>query len=130
MFDEVKEWKALAMDLLIKIDAPCDVRLPDGTRVIATAHIKQFGAENGMIINPDPSVLRSLIKYGYGYSSFSLANNRRALVGALEDWGWSSKEPPPPWFSHNGDEDHVDDRIIIYGADDEDSSPPGDKSST
>ena len=125
MFDEVKEWKAVAADLLIKIDAPCDIHLPDGTRVIATAHVKQFGAENGMIINPEEFVLNSLIKHGYGYSSFSLDNDRRSLVGVFEDWGWSSSEPPPPWLSHQEDDDGTDDSIHVYGIDD-----PPDKDST
>lgn len=53
MIDQVTAWREVAAQLGIAIDAPCEIRLADGTRVHASAHIKGFGAENGMIASPD-----------------------------------------------------------------------------
>jgi hypothetical protein len=108
MIDQVKAWNEVAQDLGIQIDAPCEIQLPDGTRIKATAHIKQFGAENGMIVDPVFAVLRpytkALLANGYGFSAMSLGVNREDLVDVFVDWSWSAPEPPPVWYSEVDDQ--------------------------
>ncbi len=104
MIDQVKAWRDLATEFGIEVIAPCNIRLKDGSRVQATAHVKQFGAANGMIIDPDYAVLMphkdALIANGYGYSTVELSeqSDRAMTIEMLADWSWSSPQPHPPWL--------------------------------
>jgi hypothetical protein len=104
MNDQAQAWRDLAASFGIEVVAPCEVRLHGGDRILAMAHLKEFGAVNGMIIDPDFAVLRphtsALIANGYGFSVVELKEhwNRAEVIEMLIDWGWSSPHPRPQWL--------------------------------
>jgi len=103
VIDQATAWREVVAQLGIAIDAPCEIRLADGTRVHASAHIKDFGAENGMIADPDwdriAPYAKALIASGYGYSRVALGSfDRERIIALLADWGWAAPEPPPAWL--------------------------------
>jgi hypothetical protein len=104
MIDQIQAWLGIAAELDIEVVAPCDIRLNDGSRVLATAHVKSFGFEKGMVVDPDYDVLRphkdALIANGYGYSAvkIGLTSDRDSVIGMLADWGWNSARPRPVWL--------------------------------
>jgi hypothetical protein len=108
MIDQVKAWNEVAAELGIHIVAPCDIQLPDGARIRATAHIRNFGAKNGMIADPNFAVLKPytdvLVASGYGYSAISLGLDRGAIIKVLADWGWSASTPAPAWLPEIDDQ--------------------------
>ena len=102
MLNQVDAWNKVAAALGIKVDAPCKVQFPDGTRVRATAHVKQFGAKNGMIVDPDWDILEPYAKvleaYGYGFSAIEIDLDPESLIEVLAEWSWSAPEPSPAWL--------------------------------
>jgi hypothetical protein len=71
---------------------------------VATAHIKDFGGPNGLIADPDWSVLQpyagALVACGYGFSAVSLDRvlDRSGIIELLADWTWSGSGPAPAWL--------------------------------
>jgi ABC-type taurine transport system ATPase subunit len=102
--DQVRVWQELAAAMQIEVVAPCGVVLDDGMEVRATAHVTQFGAARGMIVDPlDANLMPyadALTNCGYGYSVVSIDDHwdRSEIIDMLADWGWSSREPAPPWL--------------------------------
>jgi hypothetical protein len=102
--NQVRAWKNVAAELDIRVVAPCDIPLPDGTHLIATAHIQDFGGANGLIADPDWAVLEPyadvLVASGYGFSAVSLDSvNDQWIIEMLADWTWCGKGPAPAWLS-------------------------------
>jgi hypothetical protein len=103
VIDQVTAWQEVAAQLGIAITAPCEIRLADGTRVHASAHIENFGAENGMIADPDwgriAPYAKALVANGYGFSRVALGPfDRERIIELLADWGWSALQPAPAWL--------------------------------
>jgi hypothetical protein len=81
--------------------------LPDGSRIKASALVKNFGAKHGMIVDADYAVIephsRTLVKCGYGYSA-ALGGSpdtyrRESMIEVLADWGWlGSPDKKPIWL--------------------------------
>ncbi|HKU99788.1 MAG TPA: hypothetical protein VJR58_31120 [Vineibacter sp.] len=107
MIDQVRAWHRLAMDLGIEVVAPCEINLANGSRFRATAHVRNFGAENGMVVEPNYAALKpyadALTAAGYGYSAMELNDlwDRAAVIEMLADWGWTSPRPRPPWLPNS-----------------------------
>jgi hypothetical protein len=108
MLNQVNAWNKAAAALGIKVDAPCEIQLADGTYVRATAHVKQFGDKNGMMVDPDWNILephaKALEVHGYGFSAIEIDLDHESLIEVLADWGWSAPEPEPPWLSEVNDQ--------------------------
>jgi restriction system protein len=112
--EEVRAWKEVAAFFDIDIATPCDIPLPDGTRIVATAHIKDFGGPKGMIADPKWSVLEpyanALVKYGYGVSTVSIVDTHygfdpSSTARMLADWAWSGSGPAPDWLPEISEQD-------------------------
>jgi hypothetical protein len=106
MADQVHAWRKVASDFGIEIITPCEIRLSNGTRLLATALVRGFGAENGMVIDPSYAVLGphrdTLRADGYGYCAMELSGtDRTALIEMFADWGWTSPDLRPVWLPQN-----------------------------
>lgn len=101
---QVQAWKRVAVELGFSVEAPCDVTLTDGTHVKATAHLKDFGGRNGMIVDPVWAILKphaqALEASGYGYSCVTLdqSSDRASIIEVLSDWTWTGVGPAPAWL--------------------------------
>ena len=109
MLNQLNAWNKVAAALGIRVDAPCEIQLPDGTWVRATAHVKQFGDKNGMIVDPHWNVLEPYAKvlevHGYGFSAIEIDLDHEGLIEVLADWGWSGPGPVPAWLPEANDQD-------------------------
>jgi hypothetical protein len=104
MIDQVQAWRRLATEMGIDVAAPCRIVLSNNIHIEATAHVRDFGAPNGMVVDPDFEVLRpyreALIEAGYGYSGVELddLSDRASIIDMLTDWSWASNRPRPTWW--------------------------------
>jgi hypothetical protein len=104
MSDQVDRWRALASRLGFEVIAPATVAVGD-ERVPFTALLPQFGAERGMIADPDWEKIKpyadALWELGYGYSVVKLRCNiadDESAQEMLRDWGWAAPDPKPSWW--------------------------------
>jgi hypothetical protein len=104
---EIQFWKQAAIDLGIDIVAPFELTFPDGTRMVANALVKNFGAALGMVADDDWTTIgphaETLIALGYGFSCVSIGpakNYKRAsTLCMLADWSWSGNpDERPNWL--------------------------------
>ena len=105
---EIAAWHSAADDLGIEIVAPCEVDLGKLGVLHATALVRNFGAKNGMVVDPAWTILEpfcdALLKAGYGYSAIELGKyERSSMIDVLRDWGWvGSRRTKPQWLKHQG----------------------------
>jgi hypothetical protein len=101
---QIRFWLRVAADLGIEIVSPFEAVLPDGSRISATALVRSFGAERGMVIVADFADIKShtdaLRKGGYGYSA-DLGRSpdrydRELMIEVLADWGWTGDPAKKP----------------------------------
>jgi hypothetical protein len=102
-------WIKAAEILGFEVIAPYSATLASGTKVIASALVKGFGAPNGMLLVTDYSQVRShlaaLEESGYGFSVLEEPESTdpfdvEEFAEILRDWGWAGrKEDQPIWFS-------------------------------
>jgi len=103
-------WTEAAEDLGLQVHFDIVVRELEGEPV-ATVHLAQFGAENGMLIFDHSEVVSRhgsrLIELGYGYSVMDAprANEsyeRDDFVEMLADWGWTGRpQARPTWLAED-----------------------------
>jgi hypothetical protein len=88
----------VSKQLGVEFDIPFTAVLSDGTRIQASARVRNFGAVNGMLLVPSAEALKigakQLIAEGYGYCVIDdLGSTGEADLDAakemLADWGWS-----------------------------------------
>ena len=106
-------WKCASNDLGIRIEAPYDLTLKDGSFLRFDVLVKDFGAKLGMLITTDHKKLKTAqdeleaLEYGYSvmsdYSSEDTYNPDN-FKHVLKDWGWSGDpELVPAWLSEVSD---------------------------
>src|ERR1700744_248020 len=93
-----KLWKIAEQDLGVKIEAPFQLTLPDGTRLAFDVLVKEFGGDNGTVLVDDFLEIKpyvdQLARMGFGYSAYmqppaSEVYNREGYIELLRDWGWT-----------------------------------------
>ncbi len=103
-------WNEAAADLGLEIQAPFELALQTGIRIEGRLLLKDYGAENGMIVVTDYSRVAEsvdeIIAAGYGFSALSEPDrsdsyNRAGFIEMLQDWGWSGQEAARPAWLHN-----------------------------
>lgn len=104
-------WETAAKDLGLEITAPFHLTLPSGTQVEALFLVKNFGADNGMLVlmdfNEVKSCINEIISEGFGFSILDepVENelySRQDFIELLEDWSWSGAEKNKPmWLTSN-----------------------------
>jgi hypothetical protein len=102
-------WVRASEDLGIELVTPFEMTFPDGSQIKAAVLVKNFGARNGMVVDPDFAVLRphtdKLVSSGFGYSVWDPGTYDPELaIRALADWDWSG--PPdgrPNWLPQNNE---------------------------
>ncbi len=87
--DQAGEWRAAGSRMAFEVEAPCRVRLSDGSIVEATALVK-IGPSKGMVVDPKWSVIepfaKELIADGFGFSAISITGNDADLADVIRDW--------------------------------------------
>ncbi len=105
---EVVFWLRVADDLCLKIVAPYKAQFPDGSCLEVSALVKNFGAPQGMLVDPDYDVLaphtRRMRECGYGYSAMLGGPvdqyDRESVIEVLNDWGWCGAQgKAPDWYT-------------------------------
>lgn len=101
-------WQEAAIDLGLDVQAPFELDLQTGARIKGRLLLKDFGAENGMIVVTDFSLVADsvdeIVAAGYGYSTLSELDradsyDRSDFIEMLQDWGWSGpKAARPAWL--------------------------------
>ena len=101
-------WRTAAADLSLDIQIPFELILPSGAKVKARVLLKNFGAENGMLIVSDYDVIsdvwEQIVDQGYGFSTIDDPSpneeyNREVIIEVLEDWTWSGpSNEKPVWL--------------------------------
>lgn len=119
-----KFWKRAGVDLGIKIEAPFDLALKDGSVLRFEVLVKDFGAKLGMLITTDHTKIKKSkeelesLEYGYSVMSDYSTEDSYNLEGfkyMLKDWGWSGNpELAPVWL------ENVSDPYVGYNYSDED----------
>ena len=80
----------------LDVEAPYALRFSDGHTITAEVLLRGYGAQNGMLIVSDYSIVRDrkdeIVHLGYGYSCFSQpggdeVDSDEGLQEALDDWG-------------------------------------------
>jgi hypothetical protein len=101
-------WQQASNDLGLDIVAPFVLQLPSGVQINAIFFLKNFGAQEGMLIvskfDDVSQYVDELTQAGYGFSVLSKYRSdtnyvRDNIVDVLRDWGWSG--PPdsrPAWL--------------------------------
>jgi hypothetical protein len=103
MNSEIESWRSIAALLGVKVISPVNL-IFKGTPITFTALLPQFGFAEGMIVDPDWSVIErhrdALLEAGYGYSCYSIAGVPIDWVqDALRDWAWNeSTARKPDWL--------------------------------
>lgn len=97
-------WQQLGQDLKISVKVNVVIAgLEQIGRVDAI--VRDFGAENGMIVISDfgkvEAFLNSIFESGYGFSVMDTMGsyNRQGAIDILRDWGWTAEGPAPDWLS-------------------------------
>ena len=86
----------------VTVVVPYEISL-NGRSIIFSALIPHFGSQNGMVVDPDWSVIQphahSLNAAGFGYSCMSIQKfTAEGLRHVLKDWGWSGPtDRKPDW---------------------------------
>ena len=102
MVDGEASWLAVVASLRVQVAAPHAVELGEH-RATFTAFFPQFGGPNGMVADPEWSVIepyRALLRLaGIGYSCVDLSgSDPKSMREMLADWGWSgAPEDKPDW---------------------------------
>jgi hypothetical protein len=105
--EQSKLWLTVAEQLGIEVVAPLVMRLDDGADLRAAALIKNFGARNGMVVDPDwhtlSPVRTALFTGDYGYSAVNISGYAlSAVVEILSDWGWTgAPDDYPAWLNRS-----------------------------
>ena len=77
------------------VDVPFTLYFPDGGKVTAEVRLREYGAENGMLLFSDYSILKDreneLVEMGYSYSCLSQPSEDKidsdeGLIDLLCDW--------------------------------------------
>jgi hypothetical protein len=86
------------------------VELSSEITIHADLLVKNFGAQNGMLIITNYSIvkphLEQIKKFGYGFCVLDNPDgkivdlyNRKVFIEMLSDWGWSGeKDKKPKWL--------------------------------
>jgi hypothetical protein len=101
MLDQAQAWRKVAEKLGIDVISPFEFAGDNGVTLSALAVVRSFGAEDGMVVDPDWSVIEPHAKAeGYGYSAIELGPyNEESIIHVLRDWGWSgSSRTKPQWL--------------------------------
>ena len=78
------------------VDVPFTLFFPDGVKVTAEVRLRDYGADNGMLLFSNYSILRDreneIVEMGYGYSCLSQPSEDKidsdeGLIALLDDWG-------------------------------------------
>jgi hypothetical protein len=101
------EWSEAARDLDLDVQSPFAAALPSGTQIRGRLLLRNFGAENGMIVVTDYSSISpfvaEIVRAGYGFCTLSEPSehecyDREVYVEMLRDWGWvGAEEARPLW---------------------------------
>jgi hypothetical protein len=87
--DQGGEWSAAGSRMGFKVEAPCRLKLSDGSVVEATALVK-IGPSKGIVVDPDWDVIKpfykQLVADGFGFSAISITGNDADLVDVVRDW--------------------------------------------
>jgi len=95
-----RHWLSMAKKHGLHVDVPFCLRFPDGAEVTAEIRLLGYGADKGMLIVSDYSVVKDrtkeIVSMGYGYSCFSQPHEEEVdsdgeLEEILEDWGKNSE---------------------------------------
>ena len=104
MKSDVDCWLELADRLGIEIVTPFNLDL-SGVQMFFTALLPQFGAQAGMVVDADWTVIEphqtSLLAAGYGFSCVGPGDPARDLTSVremLSDWGWTGATSKPDWI--------------------------------
>jgi hypothetical protein len=91
-----RHWLSMAKNHYLDVEAPYVLRLSDGQTITAEVLLRGYGAQNGMLIVSDYSIVRDkkdeIVHLGYGYSCFSQPgedeiDSDEGLQEVLDDWG-------------------------------------------
>lgn len=99
----VQAWREAAVDLGIRVVAPCDLVLADGRVVQVEAYLPDFGSPTGAVA---VSLERAGNTQGTsGYWRSMLAEiyqhyDRQLFIDTLDDWQWFGKKgEEPDWYT-------------------------------
>ena len=91
-----KYWLSAAKKHSLTIDVPFILEFSDGKSMTAEVRLQGYGADNGMLILSDYSLIQNrqdeIVKMGYGYSCFSQPSEEEidydeGITEILDDWG-------------------------------------------
>lgn len=91
-----RHWLSMADKHGLTVDVPFTLKFVDGDSITAEVRLQGYGADNGMLIVSDYSIVESrndeIVKMDYGYSCFSQPSedeieSDEGLRDVLDDWG-------------------------------------------
>ena len=103
MLMQVNHWNVIGRRLGIQVVAPACVNL-HGKSSNFVALLPQFGATNGIVVDPAWSVIAphkyALLEAGYGFSCLALdeISDDTSMIEMLTDWGWNGIGDKPIWL--------------------------------
>ena len=103
MLSQVNHWNVIGQRLDIQVVAPACVDL-HGRSSNFVALLPQFGATNGIVVDPAWSVIEpledALLDAGYGFSCIALDDicDDASMIEMLTDWGWNGIGDKPTWL--------------------------------
>jgi hypothetical protein len=108
MGEPVNWFDEISRRLGVEFDVPFTAVLGDGTRIQASARVRNFGAVHGMLLLPPGAPLKigasRLLAEGYGYCVMDTGSSREnidldAAREMLADWGWTGDaHRKPSWL--------------------------------
>jgi len=91
-----RQWQFAASQLGLRVEAPYNVHLSDGSSIEVEVRLHGYGARNGMIVLSDYGVIKEkkdkIIAAGFGYSCYGPVSDDQVTVlegfeDMLNDWG-------------------------------------------
>lgn len=101
-------WKIVANNLGLCLVENFSIQTKSGELLQARFLLKNFGAENGMLIFTDYKIVKPYVKEivdkGYGFSILDEPKSETIktdeFIDLLIDWGWSGTGDAPSWISN------------------------------
>jgi cytidylate kinase len=99
-----KAWREAANDLGIRVNAPFEAKLDDGSVVRFEAQVLDFGSKSGAVVVSGLGTSWEIAKrLGFWVSALEAPYrkyDRQFFIDTLNDWGWfGEKQSSPSWYS-------------------------------